>query len=480
MFPNDFSSKITRRRLNTFAFVFLLTLISAPSVLGCMCGKAATCERFNYSDAIFIGKAVRVEQKEKGSFKTESTVFEVRETFSGEKVDFISIQNKSGFSCDTEFAVGETYLVFANGDSKDGFGTGYCSGNLPTAFAEVEIAQLRNLSKAKGDGKLQGRVLQQFAQQVGKEERVPAKDIRLNIVETSTKRQYSTATNAEGRYQIAVPPGKYVVTPVTPAKAVPTFPSVPEPVEIRSGGCSEGFFVFSNKSRIAGRLVDAENRRVAYARVELVAIDEASSYQGGLSDESDLNGGFSIEEIPTGKYTMSINYNVSPRPDHPFPTTFFPFGSLRSAAEIFEIGSGTMIEGLIWKLPKPLEKQLIKGLVEREDGTPVVGAEIKLFDMAFPGLYAGCHFQESRTNADEKASPVRMTSLSLSGSACNLKSDSAGVFQMSTYAGRTYRVTASRTDSISEKKIEYVAESEPFLLSDQPHTVKLILKKPQK
>ncbi len=323
-------------------------------------------------------------------------------------------------------------------------------------------------------------MLQQFSQKGGKEERVPVKDVRLNIFGTGNKRQYSTVTNAEGRYQIAIPPGKYIVTPVTPTNAVLTIPSVAEPAEIRSGGCSEGFFVFANRSQIAGRLIDAENRPVPYARVELVAIDRASSYLGGLSDESDLKGEFSIAEIPTGRYTLSINYNTNPHPDHPFPTTFFPFGGIRSEAKIFEIESGTLIEGLTWKLPKPLEKQSIIGLIEREDGAPVVGAEIKLFDMAFPGFYAGCYFQASRTSADEKASPVRVTSLSLQGSACNLKSDSAGAFQLRTYADRTYRVSASMTERVGEKKIEYVAESEPFLLSDQTQTVKLILKKLQK
>lgn len=472
---NKFPLKNLRRVLQSVGIGLFLFLISATTALGCICGKSSTCEKFNYYDAVFIGKAIRIEKETKEAWETESTVFEVQETFYGDRVRTIIVQNKSGFSCNAEFDVGETYLVFAKGDAKEGFGTSFCSGNLPINYAKTEIAELRVMSKAKGDGKLQGSVLSQYEGKGTRDDRVPLKDLLLNIVETSTKRRYSTRTNADGRYLMAVPPGKYIVTPVTPAKAVLTYQNEPDVQSVRSGGCSEGFFVFSNKNQIAGRVVDSAGRPAPYVRVELVSIDKQSSYLGGMSDKSNSNGEFVIDQIPIGKYTLSVNYNNNPHPEHPFPTTFYPNGSDRSAAEVFEIDSGTMIDGLIWKLPEPLAKQAIIGSVVFADGTPVVGAKIELFDMAFPGFYAGCHSIESKPTKEEELSPVRSVSMSFSGPTCGLKSDSTGRFQLSIYKERTYRLSASITETIDGKRVEYEAESEAFLLSDQPHSMKLII-----
>ena len=442
-----------------------------------MCGKASTCERFNYSDAIFVGKAIRIEKEQKGTFKTETTVFEVKEVFSGEKTRSIPVRNKSGFSCDIEFTVGETYLVFAGGNKKDGFGTGFCSGNWPIQYADAEVAELRKLFGSKGDGSLLGTVLEEFAKRRRDEERAPVKDVRIEITETSSGRKYVTSTNDKGRYQIAVPPGKYAVAPVVPPKAIMPSTFESEPVQLRSGGCAEGFFVLSNQSVVAGRLVDGEGRPVSYARVELVSFGEMSKYLGGLSDESDVNGEYSIEQIPAGKYTLSINYNSNPEPDRPFPTTFYPSGNDRSAATVLEIASGSRITGLAWQLPKQLEQQSIKGRVVWDDGSPVPEAEIKIFDMAFPDFYAGCYLLENREEPKATYSPVRSTSFNFSGPACNLKSDSTGAFQLSLYAGRTYRVTASLTQIVAGQKIEYEGKSEPLALLAQLPTVNLVIKK---
>lgn len=477
MVSDIFPFKHVNRMMQTFGFALFVFCIGTTTAFACICGKTSTCEQFNYYDAIFVGKAVRIDREAKDEWKTESTVFEIKETFYGEKARSISVQNKSGFSCNAEFEVGQTYLVFAKGDRKDGFGTGFCSGNLPINYAQEEIAKLRLMSKEKGDGRLQGRVLGQFSGKGTREDRIPLKSVRLDIVEKTSMRQYTTSTDEEGRYQIAVPPGNYVVTAVTPPKAVLSFRDEREFENVRSGGCSEGYFIFSNKNQISGRVVDANGRPVPYVRVELVSIDKPSSYLGGMSDDSNTNGEFAIEQIPKGKYTLSVNYNNNPHPEHPFPTTFYPSGSLRSVAEVFDIDSGTTIDSLIWKLPKPLEKQTIMGSVAFEDGTPVVGAKIDLFDMAFPGFYAGCYSIESKPSKEEELSPVRSVSFRSSGPTCDLKTDASGRFQFGIYKERTYRLSASITETINGKRVVHEAESETFLLSDQPHSVKLIIKK---
>ena len=455
----------------------LILLGSASSVVACMCGKASTCERFNFSDTIFVGKAVRVVPGSTGSFKTETTVFEITEMLVGEKVRSINVRNKSGFSCDVEFAIGESYLVFANGNTRDGFGTGFCSGDVPLSYASEQIEELRRLSGSTGDGRLMGTVLEESKKRPRDEARAPIKNVRLEISELSTGQTYATNTDASGRYEVAVPPGKYAVVPVAPAHLVHTSLFRAEPMQVRSGGCAEGFFVFVNNSMVAGRLLDAGGKPVPYVRLELVSVGTERSYLGGESAESDASGHFSFTEIPAGAYTLSINFNSNPEPERPFPTTFYPGTNERSAGKILEIGPGGSVEGITWRLPPPLATKAISGSVVWEDGSPVAGAEINLFDMAFPGFYAGCSLVQSRDKAEDTKSPVRSTSFNLFGSACNLKSDTNGRFALSGFAGRTYRLSASVRRTLNGQKSEYEGESEPFALVTHASDIKLVLRK---
>lgn len=160
--------------LAVFATILAMMLGSALSVYGCTFGRASTCERFNFYTTIFVGKAIGVEKSNKGSFKTETTLFEVKEVLSGENAESIRVQNKSGFSCDAEFTIGEIYLVFAGGDKKSGFGTGFCEGNLPFEFAGEQILELRRLSRSGAEGRVAGTVLAESANRM-REERAPVK-----------------------------------------------------------------------------------------------------------------------------------------------------------------------------------------------------------------------------------------------------------------------------------------------------------------
>jgi hypothetical protein len=453
--------------------VFIFGL--STDALACMCGKASTCELFNFSSLSFVGKAIRIEKGESGPFKTEFTIFEMTEVFSGRKTDTIRIQNRSGFSCDVSFELGKTYLIFAGGDESEGFGTGFCSGNRPIEYAGDAIVELRKLSISKGNGSLRGIVLREITD--NRDDRLPFADIKLEISNLETGRKSEVRSNFDGRFELSAPSGTYKIAPFAPPGYILPSTFDDQPKTIRSGGCTESYFVFSNNSRVSGRLLDSEGTPVRYARVELVLSSEESGFLGGYSDESDLNGDFSINQVPAGTYTLSVNYNSPPEPDHPFPTTFFPSESLHSEARVLEVRPGGSVEGLIFRLPPRLGDEIISGEVVWEDGSPAVGAEIKLFDMAFPKYYAGCYMSEIRANKpDASESKVRSTSFNFVGPACNLKSSDGGSFNLKTYATRTYRVTAAISRSEGTAKTEYIGESEPFLLGNKPTTIKLVLK----
>jgi hypothetical protein len=438
-----------------------------------MCGKASSCELFNFASVSFVGKAIRIDKDESGPFKKEFTIFEMKEVFSGRKTDTIRIQNRFGFSCDVSFQLGETYLIFAGGDESEGFGTGFCSGNRPIEDAGDAIVELRKLSISKGDGTLRGIVLRELTD--NRDDRLPLADIKLEISNLETGRKTEVRSKIDGRFESSAPPGTYKIAPIVPPGYV--LPRDDEPKTIRSGGCTESYFLLSNNSRVSGRLLDSDGKAVIHARVELVFSNEQSSFLGGYSDESDLSGDFSIDQVPAGTYTLSVNYNSPPQPDSPFPTTFFPGKPLRSEAQVLKVEPGRSVEGLIFTLPPRLGEEFISGEVVWEDGTSAVGAEIKLFDMAFPKYYAGCYMSEIRANKpDASESKVRSTSFNFVGQACNLKSGDGGSFKLKMYAARTYRITAAISRLEGTVKTEYIGESEPFLLGNKPSNIRLVLK----
>ncbi|MBK8809412.1 MAG: hypothetical protein IPN69_01585 [Acidobacteria bacterium] len=128
-------------------------------------------------------------------------------------------------------------------------------------------------------------------------------------------------------------------------------------------------------------------------------------------------------------------------------------------------------------MPPKISEIAIEGQVLWENGAPAAGVEIKLFDQAFPGVYAGCYLMEIRKKSADVDSPVRSTSLRFTGSVCDLKSNSDGRFRLSAFSGRTYRLKASATKTLDGQQIEFAGESEAFSLIDPPPSIKLVLRK---
>jgi hypothetical protein len=112
-----------------------------------------------------------------------------------------------------------------------------------------------------------------------------------------------------------------------------------------------------------------------------------------------------------------------------------------------------------------------------EDGSPAAGAEIKLFDMAFPGFYAGCSLVENRDKVEDPNLIINSASFNLSGPACNLKSDANGKFALSGFTGRTYRLSASVRRTLDGQKSVYEGESLPFSPGTDASDIKLVLRK---
>ena len=134
---------------------------------------------------------------------------------------------------------------------------------------------------------------------------------------------YNSVTDNEGNYELIVPEGKYKVTPTIPTYAELGLFS-DDPIIVKDRSCSESSFTVQNKSLISGKVIDSQGKPVKEIRLEVISTDSARKPRyggddGGLTDEK---GNFSIENIPSGSYTLSVNYLASPDEENPFPTVF--------------------------------------------------------------------------------------------------------------------------------------------------------------
>lgn len=418
-------------------------------VSACSCvANVSTCQRFGWSSAVFVGKVIEV-KKEKVKIagsggdkqywrENESTVFEVKETFSGAKTRQISVINAEGTSCDVSFQKGATYLIFAGGDEKKGFTTSLCAGNLPVEAAENVLTELRNLPPSGAGGKLYGQISESFKKRTDESQFVGMSNIKIKIRQIGNARKiYDVVTDAGGNYALNVPPGKYSVVP----QSLPVYASrgmfSADPVEIKDRSCAEKSFSLENDSIVSGRIVDARGKPVKEIAVDFISTDvrEKPNLGGDNGGYTDKNGVFTFYNVPAGSYTLSVNYVLTPDEDAPFPTVFYPKAKDRADAQIIKVGLGQKIRGLVFRLPPRLAAKNVFGKVGWSDGTPVADAEVYLADSENPSFCVD---------------------------GCEHKTDAAGNFVLKGYGIRKYRIKASIKKEINGETVEYAAESPEF------------------
>jgi hypothetical protein len=356
-----------------FSLFWLLGFGISAQILACSClANIQTCQRFGFSDAIFVGTAVGV----KNEGVKEFTTFEIKETIAGANAKTLVVQNREGSSCDIVFEQGETYLIFASGDAKKGYSSYLCSGNLRLSEAQDLLIELKNLPPPGSGGKIYGNVSEALKKR--REESVPMPGVDMTIREIGGRRKvYKAVTDGKGDYQIIVPPGKYKVVPTIPVYADLNLYSE-DPVTVKDQSCEDKSFTVSNDAQVSGKIIDADGKPVPEIRVELIAVGENPEPFDGEAGYSDEKGEFIIYSVPAGRYTLSVNFNVAPDLERPFPTTFYPFASEREKAKVFEIGLGQSINNLIFRLPPRIKAQKITGKVVFPDGTPAAGMTVNL------------------------------------------------------------------------------------------------------
>lgn len=206
---------------------------------------------------------------------------------------------------------------------------------------------------------------------------------------------------------------------------------------------------------IKGRLLNGAGKPCPHTELELIPVNAKKiSKDERIWTVTNGNGYFDFENVPDGKYTLSINFDETPTDISPYSTYFYPNAPRRSNAKVFDITKTSNFSRLLFRLPASYEMKRFTGKIVWEDGEPVEYALVSLVDLD----------AQSDTGFGK------------------IKSDANGTFKVSGFVGRKYQIAAILFDGdlIKDENPQLLAQgfSKTFYLNPKTNIIKITLKRP--
>lgn len=399
--------------------VLVAVMLAANSnALACSCLSLPVCWELNLGTTIFVGKLVQASQAKVETYGGKSEVrhtgellFEVVEPFSGVTEKTITVWS-DGYGCGSVgHQLGETYLVFAKPAKDHPLVVRPCS-TFPVAQYLTEDKQpthelktLRDVAQRKGDGaRISGMVYVKTNNSMngGKEDTKYLPGIEVKI--EGEGREFIVVTNQDGWYEVkGLKPGKYFVSMSLPEGMLfAKDEKSRQEITLREFGCASTGFQLLLNSGLRGIVKDEDGKPVVGITVNLLPSD--------LKDQIDLedfekpdrehavatdgNGEYRFNSILPGEYLVAVNFDGA-NSAFPYTRTFYPQTTEARKAQVIKVEPGTDFGSFDLRLAKKLPAKAIEGSVVWLDGTPVVGASVR---MSLPGDYRS----EDEADTDEK------------------------------------------------------------------------------
>lgn len=214
-----------------------------------------------------------------------------------------------------------------------------------------------------------------------------------------------------------------------------------------------------SQTSLRGQLLKSNGKPLPYTEIELVPIDsDRIVVNASLIATSSTSGKFTFVNVPSGKYTLSINFDDKPTDLSPYSTFFYPKTEKREEAQIIEIKNGIALKPITFQLPPALSKGKIKGKVVLPNGDSVEGAFIFVRD-----VYFDTNFLIARVPSDKN-----------------------GDFAIQSFLGRKYQIGAilyekqPKSPPFDFGKLLAATETDIFELTPKTDSLTLVLGKEDK
>ncbi len=385
------------------AFVIIVLPQFAKSVKACSCFPIPSPYKAHQeSRAVFVGKVVSSkdvpfsEQGRNGSYTVNERhySFAVEESFKGAKTSEVDINTgRTDSSCYSGFTVGETYLVYAYGESEAALSSGMCTRTSNSAWALDDIHYIRALLKGIPEPRVYGAITRVESDLSKSKSAVSIPLEGIKIIVEGEGRRFEAVTDKQGLFSMTnIPDGTYKARPELPDKYMSYYPVEEEFIlgaqeegypRVQQGNGAYARFRIGWNNKISGRILDAEGHPIIRAKA---AILSARPNESPLVIEEDAyyyhsEGEYQFSGLTPGRYLISLKIRA-PFKSSSMRTSFYYPGtvSLGQADEIV-ISESLSLTDIDIELPSGYLARQIEGVVVWPDGSPIDDAWVFLADL---------------------------------------------------------------------------------------------------
>lgn len=371
----------------------------AVSVKGCICFPLPSpYKAYKEAKAVFVGKVVsskdvaaQEQLRDKSyTYYERHFRFSVAESLKGVANSEIEISaGRIDSDCYQGFTIGESYLIYAYGDSLDALGTGACTRTNNLKYASDDLYYLHALLKGMPEPRVYGAVIRidNEVTRATTARVVPMESVKV-IIE-GEGRKFEAVTNKDGLYSLnKIPDGRYKARPQLSEKYMTNFPAEEEFIlgttseysypQVQQGTAAHASFEIGWNNSLSGRILDAEGNPIVRAKAS-VMVARGSPPLLIQEDEYDHHpeGKYDFSGLTPGKYLLSVRIRA-PFTDSNRPSRFyFPYVENVSQAAEITIGESESLERDIRLPPGYLVRQ-IEGTLVWANGVPVSGGWVFL------------------------------------------------------------------------------------------------------
>jgi hypothetical protein len=379
-----------------FAFVIAILPCFAISTVACSClAIPSPYKAYEEATAVFIGKVVSSKdvpyeesiRDKKFTVSNRQFQFIIEESFKGAKKDseiYISV-GRIDSSCYQGFTVGETYLVYAYGNSGTILGSGACTRTDDVESAFDDIHYIRGLLRGAPEPRIYGAVAR-IGNDLKSESNLtePIEGIKI-LIEGEKNQRFEVITNKQGFYSASkIPDGRYKLRPQLPDRYMSYFPAEEEVVlesqgttdyeRVQRGRSAYVKFNIGWNNKISGTVVDAEGNLVERAVVRLLPVERASEKMNpmyeNIADHLGKDGKYEIHGKTPGNYILAVEVYAPFVSGVKTARTFYPEASSPEKAAVITLGESDELNLDIKLLPNQVMRQ-IEGVMVWSDGSPV-------------------------------------------------------------------------------------------------------------
>jgi hypothetical protein len=446
--------RFTRYLIGSPALI-LLTLIPTSDADACSCmSSGPPCQNYFQVDAVFTGRVERISPAPDGDppVRKVRVEFAVAAAFRGIQGSTVSILTAdSGAACGYAFKPGERYLVYAY-RTKDGarLEASICSRTRLLAGAGDDLRFLETLSTPAAAGaRVFGSIRHRepdlatgLPRDYG-----PVADVLVTVRGPASA--FEAWTDGQGRYEVTgLPPGTYEIAVLPPADfSIRHLQQTADLPDARA--CFVADFGVRYDGRITGVVRNTSGEPAEGAQVEVMAVERvgATGNIEALRTRTGAGGSFEFADVPPGRYVVGVDLTRRMDPKLVFPATFHPGTPDPALATVVQLDRGNRHDLESMTLPPARRTYQLTGTVTFEDGAPVSGASISLWDGAATWRQV----------------------------AVGIKTEIDGTFSFVVHEGLSYVAKASYTDSSGREWKRLGGRVGPFVMSEHTGPLKVVL-----